>query len=122
MLLANRVFEFIMQTLIAEHLEMGREDRTVMLAQLRRDRVAVSFDFDADRRNRLVETMQLLFYRVVRHETTRDTKSLVINNQRFADGDTWRSRDSLECMHCGLDAHRDRGSRAPTSARRSTVM
>ena len=80
---------------IAEHLQVGREDGAVLLAQFAGDGVAIALDFGAGGGDGLVEPFQLVVDRVARDEPARDAKSLVVHHQRFADGHAGRNGNSL---------------------------
>ena len=47
----------------------------------------------------LIETAQLIFDRVVRHESPWDAKAFVADDERFADRNSGRNGNALQCLH-----------------------
>ena len=87
--------QFLPEMTIAEDLQVGRKDSGILVTQLAGDAVAVPLGFGRRRFNGLVEPFQLVLHRIARHEPTRDAKSLVVHDQRFAQGYARRNGDSL---------------------------
>ena len=64
--LADHLIELAPQPGVVEHLDMGREDRGRILAELLGNPVAVALHFRGGSGNRLVEPMKLVLHRVAR--------------------------------------------------------
>ena len=84
---------------IAEHLEMGVEDRRVLRAEFASDSVAIDFDLRAGGSDRLVETVEFIDDRVARDEPPRDSEPLSVHHQRFADRHAGRNGNPLKSLH-----------------------
>ncbi len=91
----DHVFQFAAEPRVLEHLQMGVEDGGVLLAQFLGDGVAMAGDLGRRRRDGLFQPFQLVVHGIARHEPPRDAKSLVVHDQRFADGDARRNGYSL---------------------------
>ena len=92
---ADHVFQFAAEPRVLEHLQVGVEDGGVLLAQFLGDRVAVAGDLGRRGRDRLLQPVQFVVHGVARHEPPRNAKSLVVHDQRFADGNPRRNGYSL---------------------------
>ena len=93
--LADHLLQFAAEPRVLEHLQVGLEDRAVLLAQLGGDGLAVVGDFGGRGGDRLVEPLQLVDHRVARDEPARDAESLVVHHQRLADGHARRDGNPL---------------------------
>ena len=78
---------------------MGREDGGVLLAEFAGDGVAIAFDLGAGGFDGLVEAFEFVVDGIARDEPARDAKSLVVDHQRFADGDAGRNGNALQSLH-----------------------
>jgi hypothetical protein len=74
---------------------MGVEDGAVLPAQFAIDSIAVFADFYGRRGESLVEALQFRVNDIARYEPPRNAKSLVVHDQRFADGYAGRNGDPL---------------------------
>ena len=86
-MIADLILKFVVQVRIADHLKMSRKNGPALFAKLLSDRIAVSFNLAPNGGNCSVEALELIIDNVARNETARDAESLVINYQRFANGD-----------------------------------
>ena len=68
------------------------------------DHAAILVDLHGHRGDGPVKTIKLVFDRIARDESARNSKSLVINHHRFANGYAWRNGDSLEYVHLSRKA------------------
>ena len=93
--LADHLLQLAAEPRVLEHLQVGLEDRAVLLAQLGGDGLAVVGDFGGRGGDRLVEPLQLVDHRVARDEPPRDAESLVVHHQRLADGHARRDGNPL---------------------------
>ena len=97
--LADHLLQLAAQPAIVEHLDVGGEDRAVLLAELLGHAVAMAFDFSGRGENRLIEPLQLVFDGITRQEPTRDAKSLVVHDKHFADRHAGRYGNPLKAFH-----------------------
>ena len=97
--LADHLLELRAQPAVVEHLDVGGEDRAVFLAELLGDAVAIALDLGGGGGDRLIEPLQLVFDGIARQEPTRDAKSLVVHDERFADRHAGRNGNSLKTFH-----------------------
>jgi hypothetical protein len=74
---------------------VGAKDRGVLIAQFAGDRGAIALDFGTGRGHGGFEPFDLVVDRVARDEAARDAKSLVVGDQRLADGHAGRDSYSL---------------------------
>ena len=72
-----------------------RRWRAYCVAQLAGDGVAIALDFGAGGVDGLVEPFELVLDGIARDEPPRDAKSLVVHDQRFADGHAGRNGNPL---------------------------
>ena len=102
---------------------MGFEDGAVLFPEFLGDGIAVAGDLVAGGGDSAIETLQLVFNRIARDKASRDAKSLVVHDQRLADGHAGRDRDTLKFLHCrgslGLMAAAFPGAAAAWLARRT---
>ena len=59
----------------------------LLLSQAPRVRIALGREFRGLRRHGVIQSMQLGFDRIARQEAARNSKTLVVNDQRFTYGD-----------------------------------
>ncbi len=85
--LADHGFDLAPQPHVAEHLQMGGEDRAVIVAQLFANLLAIGLDFAAGGRDGGVQTLELMLDGVAGDEPPRDAKALLVDDQGFAHGD-----------------------------------
>ncbi len=85
--LADHRIQLGPQPRIAEHLQMGREDRAVLVSQLYADLIAVVLDLGPGGVHGSRQPGQLVIDRVSRDEPAGDTKPLLVDDQSFANGD-----------------------------------
>lgn len=112
MLFPNQSLDFREQIRIAQHLEMGREDGTALVAELSGYRVAIAGDLSGDGVDRFVQPLQFVVDGVAHDKPARDAESLVIDYQCFANGNAWRNRDSLQRSHGDVGGDRSQPLRA----------
>ncbi len=92
---ADHAVQLGAQRRITQHLQVGAEDRGVLIAQFTCDRGAIALDFGAGRGHGGFQPFQLVVDRVARDEAARDAKSLVVGDQRLANGHAGRDGYSL---------------------------
>src|SRR5262245_35593739 len=78
---------------------MGVENRAVVLAEFVGYGVAIALDLFAGGLEGALKSLQLRIDRVARQKSPRDTESLVVHHQGFANGDTGRNGNSLQFLH-----------------------
>ena len=93
--LADHAVELLAQHGIAEHLQMGGEDGSVLLAEFAEHCLAVALNFDAGGDDCLGQSFELVLDGIARDEPARDAKSLVVHHQRLANGHAGRNGNSL---------------------------
>ena len=95
MAVPDHVFQLAAEPRVLQHLPVGVEDRRVLLAQLLGDGVAVTGNLRRGGSDGLLQPVQLVLDRIARDEPPRDAKSLVVHDQRLADGNPRRDGYSL---------------------------
>ena len=85
--IADQRIELRPQGRIAQHFEMSREDRSVLLTEFSVDGVAIGGNFACRGFNGGRKTLQLRFDRIARDEPVRNPKPLGVHHHRFANGD-----------------------------------
>ena len=100
--LPDHLFDLGPQTAVVEHLDVGREDRPVLAAQLLGDPIAIALDLFRGRAHRLVEPFQLHVDRVSRQEPPRDAESLGVHDEHFADRHAGRYGNPLKSFHAAF--------------------
>ena len=93
--LPDHLFQFAAQPDALEHLQMGFENRAVLLAQFHSDGVAVLGDLRGRGGDGFIEPFQLVDHGVARDEAAGDAKSLVVHHQRFTYGNARRNGNPL---------------------------
>ncbi len=99
MALANVLLELGAQPRVAQHLQMGFEDRAVFPPQLERDGIAIVLDLHNRFGEGRFQSKQLFVHRVARDEAARDAKSLIPHDKCLADRHTGRNGDPLQPLH-----------------------
>ena len=87
----DHVLQLAAEPGVLEHLQVGIEDGGVLLAQFLGDSRAVARYFSRRRLDRLLQPFQFVVDGVARHEPPRNAESLVVHDQRLADGNAWRN-------------------------------
>ena len=121
MFLPNQPLDLREQFRIAQDLEMGGEDGTALFAKLRRDRVTIAGNLSGDGVDCVVQPLQFVIDGVAHHKPPGDAKSLVIDDQCFANGNAWRNRDSLQRSHGDVGGDRSQPLRASIMIRLSVA-
>ena len=101
--LADHLLQLGAQALVVEHLDMGRKDRRVFLAQLLGNLGPLALDLVGRRYDRPVQPFELVFHGVTRQKTTRDAKPLVVHDEHFADRHAGRDGNPLKTFHADSD-------------------
>ncbi len=95
-LLADFPRQFLVQMRVLQHLAVGREDGSILLPQLDRHRLAISINLLGNDPNGPVQAGDFGADRGALDGATRDHKPLVLDHQRFADGNAGRNGNSLQ--------------------------
>ena len=69
-----------------EHLQVSGKDGAVLVAQLTCDGSTITIDFTGNSFNGRSESFQFVLDDIARNEATRNSKSLVVDYQRFTYG------------------------------------
>ena len=107
---------------IAEHFQVGREDRAVLVAQFFADLIAVMLDFGPGGIHGAGQALELVVDGIPRDEPPGDAKSLLVDDQGFANGDAGRNGDSLKFLHATLLAAGARANACNVALRRATRL
>ena len=79
------------QLLIVQHLPLGGKDRTILAAKSLGNFRTIAFDFLTNSHNRPIKTLDFFLHYIARNETAGKSKSLGINDERFANSHSWRN-------------------------------
>ena len=91
MLLADERLQLIVEHRIAQHLQVGREDRSILVAQLLGHLVAISTNLAGDCFNRSIEPFQFILNGVTQDEPVGNPEPLVIDDKCLANGNAGRN-------------------------------
>ena len=99
LVILDECLNLTIQLRISKHLQMGGKDGPVFFAQLGSNLITIFRDLIRNGLERFGPTVQFDIRRVMIHESPRNPESLVVENQRFANRQTWRDRYSLQNLH-----------------------